>query len=326
MASGSNILTLSRPDRGIVVFHLWQSLSYGARMALSFLLILAGFAVQIASGFVDYGLLLIITGAVLIFTGNLLLLVKGYDNRVDQRYLDPAASWESVGIDKLRELVALDKKLSRWDASVMDITNPRGLWSFIILLALMVAAVIFLPGVVKVLAIDAGLLLFPHWYTGIRRLLRMPKLIVKAESILGVLETASPYLDDWDIDVMMEIRGKQTQLPQDIKFRLMPKKEGGDGGFLGFYGQCSTNDVQGKSYPYFYTVIVAKNGYGLKELSSNYQPPSGIVAEFDTQGEVETFVIRQYADKKTGYHTNPVAAAGIFQAGLSQAQLAVASK
>ena len=324
MASGSSVFGLSRSDRGIVVFHVWQSLSYGPRMALSFLLILGGFALQLATALLDYDLLLIIAGCALIFTGNLFLLVKGYDNRVDQRYLDPQARWEPVGIEKLRELVALDKQLSRWDTSVMDVTNKRGFWAFIIVAAGLGAGILFAPGVLRILALDAALLLLPHWLTGTRRLLRLPKLMVKAEAILGVLETVQPEIEEWDLEVLMELRGKETQLPQDIKFRLMPAKKDDD--FLGFYGQCSTNDVQGQSFPYFYTVLVARQGYGLKQLFDAYKKPRGIFTDFDVQGEVETFVIRQSTGKKQGYHTNPVDAVTVFQAGLGVAKLVVDGK
>ncbi len=340
MASASGASTLSRSGRGIVIFHLWQSLSYGPRLLLSFSLIAAGFLLQLASGFSDYGALLIVAGAVLLFSGNLFLLVKGYDNRVEQGRLDPAASWEPVGIEKLRRLVALDRQMGKWDTSYMDITNKRGFWAFVVLAGALGAGILFMPGVVRLLALDAALLLLPHWFTGTRRLLRLPKLMVKAEAILGVLETVQPEIEDWDLDVLMELKGKDVQLPQDIKFRLMPKKEeggeegaeaapvgrSGAGDFLGFYGQCSTNDVQGTSYPYFYTVLVARKGYGLKQLFESYKKPRGINADFDTEDEVETFVIRQSTGKKQGYHTNPVDAVTVFQAGLEVARKAVAGQ
>ncbi|GBE58383.1 hypothetical protein BMS3Abin01_01319 [bacterium BMS3Abin01] len=41
---------------------------------------------------------------------------------------------------------------------------------------------------------------------------------------------------------------------------------------------------------------------------------------------METFVIRQSTDKKQGYHTNPVDAVTIFQAGLGQARLTLGGK
>ena len=335
MASGPGIFGLSRSDRGIVVFHLWQSLSYGPRLLLSFGLIISGFALQLVSGITGYDALLLIAGTVLIFGGNLFLLVKGYDNRVDQGHLDPRAQWEPVGIDKLRELVALDRRMGKWDTSILDVTNKRGFWAFIMVTAGLGAAILLAPGILRLLALDAALLLLPHWLTGTRRLLRLPMLMVKAEAILAVLETVGPDIEGWDLEVLMELRGKETQLPQDIKFRLMPANkdkatavpaasEAGD--FLGFYGQCSTNDVQGRSFPYFYTVLVAKKGYGLKQLFDSYKKPRGIFTDYDVQEEVETFVIRQSTDKKQGYHTNPVDAVTIFQAGLGQARLTLGGK
>lgn len=331
MADRTTAIRLSKQDRGIVVFHLWQSLAYPARLLLSFSLILGGFALQLVSGLTAYEEALAVSGVVLILLGNLFLLVKGYDNRIDQGRLVPQDQWESVGIEKLRELVALDKQLSRWDRSLIDVTNPLGLVTFLVVLGIIGIIVVFLPGAPRVLAVDAAVLLVPHWVTGVRRLLRLPKLLVKARAMHEVLEMVQPHAQGWKVDVLMEIRGKETQLPVDIKFRMMPEAKGGEGredgdDFLGLYGQCSTNDVQGTSYPYFYAVLVARKGFGLGELYKSYQKPRDTTVEFDTQGEVETLVIRQDTDIRNGYKTNEVAAVSIFQAGFNLAQQAVAAK
>ena len=78
-------------DRGIVVFKLWPGLAYGRRMALAFTLVVVGLALQLwmesfAAGVVPLAL------------GNLLLLVTGYDNRVDFTKTQPTPGSLNLGL------------------------------------------------------------------------------------------------------------------------------------------------------------------------------------------------------------------------------------
>lgn len=321
MASQMTFFRLSEDDRGVVIFHIWKSLSYGRRLLLSFSLIAAGFVVQVLTGAIYYG-------APLVLAGNLFLLVKGYDNRVEQGALDPQAQWEPVGKVKLRELVNLDKKLKMWDTSYIDITNTHGQVLFIVLAGGLGAITWYTRGLIQALAVDAMLLFLPHWLTGTRRYLRLPKLMVKAEALLAVLDAMKPDIEGQELDVLMQLQGSGSggkkdisgsgkgngdQIPADVKFRI--KFDGQSRNFLGFYGQCATNDVQGKSFPYFYVVSVAKQGSGLQPVYDGYQAPAGVVKEFETTGGIETLVVRQDTAPAKGYYTDPAQALKVFYEG-----------
>jgi len=300
-----------KQDRGVVVFLVWPSLTYGTRMALSFVLVVAGLVLQ----FFTRGLF---PGVVTVAVGNLLLLVKGYDNRIDFGAFDPEAHWERVKREKLHELKALDAKIKRWDRTSLEVTNPLGLFAFLIVAGGIAAVIVAGSGVTRILGIDAAILLIPHWMTGIRSALRAPGLLVRIEAIESVLERATHRLAKHRVTLLMLLTGGEAKLPEDVKFKV--DVEGQHPDFLGLYGQVVLNDVQGTSYPYFYVVLVAKDGFGLHDAFKRFRPDSDITKEFKREGKVEVLVIRQYTTKKSGYHTKPLAASSIFYAGLNVAE------
>jgi hypothetical protein len=298
-------------DRGIVVFRIWPSLGYSVRLAVAFGLVAAGLIWQAAS-------LAIAPGVILIVAGNLLLLVRGYDNRVDFGRYRPDAQWERAGLEKLDELVALDRRIRRWDLDLLDATNPLGAILFALLAGLLGLAMVFTEGMPRLLAADAAVLLLPHWVTGIRRILRLPRLLVKVQTIRHVLDQNRDALATHRVDLMLLLEGTETRIPSDVKFKV--SLEGHAPGFLGLYGQVVLNEVQGTSYPYFYVVLVAQGGFGLEPAYRRYLSPDGLASEFKLQGDVEVWVLRQFTTKRSGYHTKPAVAGWIFEEGLALAK------
>ncbi len=296
--------------RGIVVFKLWPSLAYPARMAVAFGLVLIGFALQAA-------MFNVLPGAVLIGIGNLLLLVSGFNNRVDFGRYRPDSQWERVDHERLDDLIALDNKMQKWDLDSLDVSNWLGGLLFLIIAAAAGFAIALLEAFPRILAIDAALLLLPHWLTGIRRILRQPLIVIKVDVIRTLLRVGQAALARDRVDVLMLFQGKDTRIPTDVKFKASP--EGAAPEFLGLYGQVVLNDVQGKSFPYFYVVLVAKKGFGLRPAFDRYVAPAGLIKEFKLQGDVEVWVIRQFTTKKSGYHTKPEKMVRILDAGLQQA-------
>lgn len=308
----------ARSDRGTVVFVFFPSLSYDTRLAVSFIIIAAGLALQLAGGAVLPGILVV--GA-----GNLLLVVKGYDNRVDAGAFDAGAQWERVGIEKLHELKVLDRKMRRWDRSLIDVTNPLGAVAFVLLVGvfalIMIASLNAYSDIGRygfILALNAVVLFLPHWITGIRSILRRPGLLVRIEAIEEVLDRAKRRLKDHEVTLLMLLTGGEVSFPEDVKFKI--DIAGRDPDFLGLYGQVVINEVQGTSYPYFYVVLVARKGYGLREAYRDHEPGGGITKEFKYEGEVEVMVLRQHTTKRSGYHTNPATASSIFYEGLNLAE------
>jgi len=308
----------AKSDRGTVVFWLFPSLSYNTRMIISFAFIAVGIVLQLATGAVFPGIALVVGG-------NLLLVVKGYDNRVDAGAFDVSAQWERVEIEKLQELKVLDKKIRRWDRSLLDATNPLGVIALILLLGVLGVAVVFSSGLDRevrpyglILALDAAVLFLPHWFTGVRSILRRPGLLVRIEAMESVLDSARHRLKDHEVNLLMLLTGGDVAIPEDVKFKV--DVAGHDKDFLGLYGQVVINAVQGTSFPYFYVVLVARKGYGLHEAYRAHREGPDVTKEFKYEGEVEVFILRQHTTDKSGYHTKPAAAEAIFYEGLELAE------
>jgi hypothetical protein len=302
-------------QRGVVVFKVWKSLGYRSRLLLGFGLIGVGLVIQlITESF--WG------GAVPLAAGNLLLLVNGYDNRVDFGTFQHDTHWERVEVERLETLRELDSRIKKWDADALDVTSGRGAFAGLLVAAGLAVGAWFGPGYWRILALDGLLLLIPHWVTGVRRILRTPKLLVRVDTIRAVLDSAAPRLAPHQVELMMLLRGggepKSGNLPEDVKFKI--DLAGHHEDFLGLYGQVVINEVQGSSYPYFYVVIVGRNGYGLERLEGSFEAPQGMTTEFTRQGNVEVFVLRQETTKTSGYHTTSAKAAQIFAQGLDVAE------
>ena len=304
-------------DRSIVVFKVWPSLAYTTRLLVAFVLIGAGLAVQWVTGS-------FVWGAIFVVVGNLLTLVSGYDNRVDFGKFDPAAEWAPVEPEKLAELRRLDRRIRRWDMSALDVSNPLGAAIFILVALALAASAFFFPGPIRILVLDAALLLLPHWLTGLRSVLRLPKLLVKIDLLQGLFAALDRDLKLHRVRLLMLLGGAEARIPEDVKFRVDPA--GKPAAFLGLHGQVVLNEVQGRSYPYFYVVLVARRGYGLGELHGRFRAPSGLTKEFNRQDEVEVLVLRQTTTKTSGYHTDLRAATAILKAGLTLAEEAVTTR
>jgi hypothetical protein len=319
-ASGS-LLSLSSEERGIVVFHFWPYMTYGKRLSISLALIAGGLFLQFVTGS-------FVSGALLLLMGSVLLCVQGYHNRVESGRFSPGADWENVDIQRLHDLQELDRKMLRWNRSAMDMTNTLGLVTLGIVVA-PTAYVIFhylqygfapYPPAIRILLFNALVLLGPHWITGTRRILRLPKMMVKVEALEGLLNSARPEIDEDRVTVMMLLRGEE-KMPEDVKLRI--RIPDAPDSFLGMFVQVVTNDVKGTSYPYVYVVLVTRQGYGLDALTRSIAPPKGVIKEYKQENDVEILVIRQQTTKNSGYHTKPTVAAMILNTGLTMAKAAV---
>jgi hypothetical protein len=298
-------------DRAIVVFHVWPSLAHRTRMIVAFALIAVGLALQL-------GTIGLAPGIVAIALGNLLLLVRGYDNRVDIGAYDPATEWERVDITRLEGLRELHGKIRRWDVSALDVSNVLGAVLFVLSAALLGVIAWLTSGLPRILVIDAMVLLLPHWLTGMRSVLVLPKLMVKVAMIRDLLVGFERDLAGDRVHTLMLLKGSGTRIPQDVKFKVDLEDRHED--LLGVYGQVVINEVQGRSYPYFYVVVVARKGLGLQDAYLGYTPPKGITTEVEEQDQVEVLIVRQTTTKKSGYHTDVHKATRILEAGLALAR------
>ncbi|BAO45643.1 hypothetical protein [Thiolapillus brandeum] len=300
--------------RDAVVFWVLPGMNYSRRMLMAFGLILLGLLLQWYSGEVFAGVFPLIAG-------NALLLVKGYDNRVEFAGFSPSSQWQKVERSRLAELKDFDRKVRRWDRSFIDITNGWGIFTFVLLVfLLMLMHVGFTESrqyrLLDAIPVDMAILFLPHWFTGTRRVLRLPGLMIKSDVLSRVLREVDPESRGDKVEVLMLLKGKDSKLPDDIKIKIEPAH--GPEGFLGLYGQVVINAVQGKSYPYFYVVLVARPGNGIRALARAFDPPEGMVVELRNQDGVEVLVIRQHTTRRSGYHTKPERVRELLEAGLQQ--------
>ena len=289
---------LSKDEQGIVIFKLFPSLEYQTRMMVSFGVIIFGIALQI----IYYNLF---SGIIFILCGSLLQIVKGYDNRIKTGRYHPDANWIRTDRNKLDEIIQFDNKLKKWDRSAIDISNGLGLFTLIIVIAAIF--IIFMIGIntynriLIIISVDAAILLIPHWITGIREVLRTPKLLIKIRLIKDLISDIKDIIGANKVEYFLLLKGENVKLPDDVKIRIAFADQ--PAGFLGFYGQVVTNTVQGHDYPYFYIVLVAKKGFGLLKYYQKYDSPSDIVTSYSEKKDVEVFVIRQDTSITKGYHT-----------------------
>lgn len=305
-------MLLSKSEQGTIVFHIWKNLKYNLRFFLSLTLILIGFYIQ-------YSTFNIIPGIIFVFAGNLLLLVKGYDNRVKLGTFRANAEWVTTDAAHLEKVISLNRKMKKWDLSAFDISNALG---FLFFLAFMILLLIFflnnpfssqMPALIVVA--NMAILIIPHLFTGIKRITTTPSLINKIKLYQLLMHEFGNDIENDTVEYLMLLRGKDKKLPADVKMKIKFKNQ--PEGFLGLYAQIAINNVQGQEYPYFYVVLVAKKDSKLINIKrKNIEVPDNVIAEYNTEDDVEILVIRQHTTKKSGYHTNNKAVYLIFKAGL----------
>ncbi len=308
-----NPLFLKPDEQGSLEFLCWKSLPYKKRLLLGLTGIVVGFVVQILT----YAL---VPGVLLIFLANLFLLPRGVTNVSKVGSFEPTADWVKVTEQKLEELTVFNRKIKKWDRTLMDTTNPLGGCLFFLLLS--VTVVVCMIGFAdenitqQILGVDIAVLWIPYWITGWRAGLRNSMCMNKVQLIRAILAAAQPQLTGNTVDYYFFMRG--DKMPVDAKFKVNIPGQHPD--FLGCYGQISLNRTV---YLYFYTVLVAKKGFGLQDVYRQYANPKTITKEFKAQDDVEVLVIRQDTNSVTnGYITSQKQALAIFQAGLALAQKA----
>lgn len=309
-------LLLSKSDQGVVIFHIWKNLKYSIRLLLSFALILTGFALQ-------YQLMNFFPGIILIFAGNLLLLVKGYDNRIKLGKFEHNTEWVQTDLEHLKKVVEINNKMRKWDISAFDITSGLGAMFLILMIGVIILIINIFPidtnSVSLIIVANIVVLIFPHWFTGVKRVTTAPALVNKITLFQNIVNEFAGELKEDKVTFQMLVKGKDHKLPADVKMKVDVKNHPKD--LFGLYGQISLNNVKGQDYPYFYVVLVAKESAKLiTNKLGNYILPADIISEFSHQSEAEIMVIRQYTTKTSGYHTDETAVSNIFKAGLKAAR------
>ena len=308
-------------DRDSVRFHFAKGLPYNTRLRLTVILLLVGFFCQLLFMNVLYGIPFLLVGIGLV-------LVRGYDSRARIKSFNLDPDWKTVTIDEIREIEALRKRSRKWDSDALDISNPLGFFSLIFFGGLAVAMAVGLGILSKdfdvaiILAVDAAIILFPLWFSGIRRILKQPNLAIKVKIILNLyeeFENIKQEEEKFKPALMLALGRKDETIPVDARFSVaFPNAPEG---FYGLQAQINLNVVQGTSYPYFYCVLAAKPGFGLSAYKDKIRLDEKIICEYQQDRRAEVLVIRQYTTKKSGYHTKDPQCAEILSIALQGGRL-----
>jgi len=325
------------PDKdGQIKFILAKSLAYRTRMWLIAALLPAGLGLQLTLSFW--------AGLAVLLAASLLGMVEGYDAKPK---VTAEQSWERVTPDEYAKIQLKAEQLRRWDEDLFDITNTSGVLAFGAACAacaggyLVLAANFGLPYNYWFFAgIDAVVVLFPLWFTGVREYLRKDQLVIKINLLKSVMEllNAPSEVQVFPMLALAKTEKGKTE-PEDA--RLLVKLVGAPAAFYGMQVQVSINSVQGKDYPYLYCVLIGKEGARLLEGYDRFleKPKVSLtssISEFLLGGlglggqrlvyepqknkDVDILVIRQFAQGNIGYSTNAPAAATLVTAALAMAK------
>lgn len=322
----SNFLTqLGFPapeQRDSIRFHFAKGLTYTARRNLILGFLFAGLFLQIL-------MVNIFPGIILLLLAVLLGLVKGYDSRIRFKNFKNDETWTEVPIDKVREIETIRQKSLSWDRDLLDITNSAGVLTLIILV---VGGIVFcsLAGLLSsdlrvpiIMAVDLIILVVPLYLTGIRWALKQGNLPIKVNLLL----TLHAYFEKMRIasesfiPMILLAREQENQaVPVDVKFQVRYKGLPQDR-FYGLQSTVNINVVQGTSYAYFYCVLVAKPGFGLKPYQSKVKENEHVLCEYQKQEEAEVLVIRHPTSKTSGFFTDNKACMEILMAAMNVARI-----
>jgi len=290
-------------QRDTVRFYLAKDLPYNLRVNLMLILLVVGFGLQILFMNVVYGAFFVLAGVVLV-------LVKGYDSRVRIKGFSLDPNWKTVSIDKIQEIEQLRKRSRRWDSDALDISNPLGIFSLILIGGLALLASVFLGSLANdtrvtiILATDIVIFMVPLWFSGMRFILKQPNLAIRVNIILKlheIFETITLEGEEFRPALMLTKGDEGESVPIDARFSIaLPNSPEG---FYGLQAQINLNVVQGASYPYVYCVLAAKPGFGLSQYKERIKLDGKIICEYQEDNRAEVLVIRQYTTKKSGYHT-----------------------
>lgn len=294
--------------------------------SVRFLLPLPGLAIRlaVAGGFFALGLAvwalapsLRWTGLVLALAGHLPLWVRtqttapgGATPRHEEVWAPTESGWQE-------RLAELERQGKLWDTSLWDLTSGRGCALLVVILAAIVAGAVGLGGGLDLgagpafrLALGAAVVLVPLWLNGIRTTWNPSELKLKGEA-LGVAQAAASRVRELDPVPMLALReGRRGKYPVDARLMLRPEDED-DSGFLGIQVQVAINNVRGTDYPYLYCVVLGKGDFRLPDSRGPFRRGNGgrgalkLVYERGQDAEVRYLVIRQYADNRGGWHTDP---------------------
>lgn len=310
MKSILHLLGFPPPEqRDSVRFYLAKNLPYNVRITLALILLVAGFGLQIFFMNLLYGIPFLIAGVGLI-------LVKGYDSRVRIKGFDIDPQWKTVSLEKIQEIEQLRMRSKKWDRDTLDVSNPLGCFSLVFFCGVAFFAAIGLGNwaedwsITVILIADTIIVMVPLWLSGMRFILKQPNLAIRVKIILKlheVFEKLKRNGEEFRPALKLARVKEGKTVPVDARFTIaFPDSPEG---FYGLQAQINLNVVQGTSFPYFYSVLAAKRGFGMFQYKDKIKLEDKIICEYQEDTKAEVLVIRQRTTKKSGYQTkDPICA------------------
>jgi hypothetical protein len=299
-------------------FSLFKGASYGRRLLIVGLLAAAGLMLQIV--FFSFW-----AGAPFLVAAVIGSWVVGFDSQLDKRSFHHDIAWETAPFDRVATILRLDRAGRRWDFSLLDISNPMGCGIFLAGVAgaavlVLYAATQASPAAAMIVGGDFGLLILAQWFSGMRSRFRQADLVIKAEHVVAVMRTMREEVEkEGEPRVQLRMGGKDAQrAPSDLKLSVHYPEAPAH--FLGVQAQIVLNRVQGRPYPYFYAVVVTRQGHGLFAAAKSVELPDGVILETKSQKDVDVAIVRQRTTRTSGYHTKPNVSCRILRTALAIAR------
>ncbi|PKP02347.1 MAG: hypothetical protein CVU11_12220 [Bacteroidetes bacterium HGW-Bacteroidetes-6] len=299
-----------------MLFHLFPRMAIVQRITLFLILVAGGIGAQ-------FFLQMFVPGCFLVLAGSVLMFTKGIDKRIFPGRYNQNADWKKSTREQVESIVKMDRKLKIWDRSAFEISSCLGIFVFILILVF--SLYLFIIGddsYRKELSYIGGnilMLFIPHFFSGLKKYDTSNKVVIYAKECLKASDIIHEQKPDAEISyltLLAPAKKIDATFPKEVKLKIMVPNAPDD--FMGIYGQLSLNSVGSNIYPYFYTVIIYKEGAKLqnkaKGLKRLYQ---AVIVEFTSEAGVEVMVIRQATTKTSGYNTNTKAVIKIIEETLN---------
>ncbi len=278
-------------------YHFLSKISTKLRNFLTILLFFTGFALQLSSRNILTGLPFIILCVVINFVRNFSIKpIRAL------RY-----EWKEVTPDRIDQVEKQCNRLKKISG---------GNWGCVVFVIIVILLIFIGLPVAEILSktsdanfpiitiIIDSIIIFGGLGSSGRRSVWIPNYLdVKIPIIKRVLNHQT-FSKDPNLKIIPYLEVGETKegtFPNDARFLIKFKDAPQD--FIGIQFQISINNVQGRSYPYCYCVIIARPEFGLFDKFKPIQL-KGITIETEKSKDAEVIIIRQTTTRNSGYHTN----------------------
>ncbi len=289
-----------------------DKISLQLRSALSFLLVMIGYALQVTGRNFLIGLPFLI-GCFLIN------LIKGISIKSESasEYV-----WEEVTPERIELVYEHCRKIKKFKSAGIGCFIGL-IFGSIFLFGIFAPVLVGKNGILGfglTVAIIDTIILFAGLFVSGNKSAWMPNNMDVKTTVVRRLINLPSIIKDPSLKVapFLEIgKTKTGSFPHDT--RMLVKFIDAPETFIGVQGQISINTVKSSAYPYFYNVIIAKHEFDLfKKLG---QPElRNITIENNEDDEIDVVVIRQTTTKTSGYHTDDNAQNYILENSISLAK------